>query len=182
MFNNLTYKKKLRLTGIAGLLAFGVIYRLAISRTLEEKVKYEQQLGTDQRWKDGEAASLQTMLAREAHVDTLFARYALDTLLPEKNLLAATSNFCKSNGLQLKEYKPYPAAAEDSIPLLTRTVTVQGSFVPCLRLMYFLETGQKVGRLASAEFRSHVDPQDKQTKLECVMYIQNLTFIHHEDQ
>src|ERR1700710_2079363 len=117
MFRNLNYKQKLRLTGIAGLLALFLCYRWSISRTLEEYQKYSRE--TEMVNGRAGGSSLQEIDLKEARINGLMAHFALDTLLPEKNLLSVVSNYCKQYHLQLKEYRPFHVSREDSLPVLT---------------------------------------------------------------
>lgn len=181
MFKNIPYKQKLKLAGLTSLLALFLCYRLSISHTLDEYSRYEQD-SHNTVGREEEAPSLAGMQDREARANELFTRYTLDTLRPEKNLLSVASNYCKDHQLQLKEYKPYSFSATDSIPVLTRTLTVSGAFIPCLKLLYDLESAQQVGRISSVEFKSYTDPQDKKLKLDCTLYIQNLIQSNHDNR
>lgn len=179
MFKKLSHRQKLKLTSAVALLAMLLCYRLSISRTVEEYRKFAAHKNEKQYVMD--APSVENILANEERIDAYFRKYALDTLLPEKNLLAVASNYCKSNGLSLKEYKPYDLPSHDSIPVLTRIITVEGGFIPCLKLVNVLETGGKVGRVSSVDFASYTDPKDKTVRLTCTLYIQNLIASNHED-
>jgi hypothetical protein len=180
MFSQFSYKQKLKFIGVASLLSLFLCYRLSISHTVEEYRKYTQESGIAAEQAGG-APSLAGLQARETRVGELFTRYTLDTLQPAKNLLSVSSNYCKTHQLQLKEYKPYSLSRNDSIPVLTRTVTVGGAFIPCLKFLYELESAQQVGRVAAVDFRGYTDPQDKKLKLDCTLYIQNLIPSNHED-
>jgi len=181
MFSKLSYKQKLKGIGIASLLALILCYRLSISRTIEEYQKYSSET-TAAAGQVSDAASLTNLQNREDKVGSLFTRYALDTLQPEKNLLSVASNYCKGHNLQLKEYKPFPVSRNDSIPVLTRTVTVSGPFIPCLRLLYSLESAGQVGRISAVDFKGYTDLQDKKPKMDCILYIQNLIPTNHESR
>jgi hypothetical protein len=179
MFNRLSYKQKLNGLGVLSLLALVLCYRLSISRTIEEYQKYSKETSA-LAGQAPDATSLADLQGREQRVGGIFMQYTLDTLQPEKNLLSVVSNYCKLHNLQLKEYKPYSTARNDSIPVLTRTVTVGGPFVPCLRLLYDLERSGQVGRVSSADFRGYTDLQTKKTKMDCTLYIQNLIPTSHD--
>lgn len=180
MFNKLTYKQRLQAIGVLSLLALFLCYRLSISRTIEEYQKYSRETSAAASGSVSDANSLAELQTREDHAHGLFALYMLDTLQPEKNLLSVASNYCKGHNLQLKEYKPYSLTRNDSIPILTRTVTVNGAFIPCLRLLYELERSGQVGRVSSVGFKGYTDPQDKKAKMDCILYIQNLIPNNHE--
>jgi hypothetical protein len=179
MLNKFSYKQKLKGIGIVSLLALVLCYRLSISRTIEEYQKYSRETSAI-AGQAPDAASLADLQDREQRVRGIFTQYTLDTLQPEKNLLSVVSSYCKLHSLQLKEYKPYSSTRNDSIPVLTRTVTVGGPFVPCLRMLYDLERSGQVGRVSSADFKGYTDIQTKKTKMDCTLYIQNLIPINHE--
>ncbi len=84
--------------------------------------------------------------------------------------------------MRLKEYKPYGFSHEDSLSVLTRVVTVNGAFVPCLKFLYALEKLRQLGRISATEFKTYKDPQDKKLKLDCTIYIQNLILSDYEQQ
>jgi hypothetical protein len=179
MLSKFSYKQKLKAIGLLSLLALVSCYRLSVSRTIEEYQKYHQDMAMT-AGQAPDAASLSDLQTREDRVNELFTRYALDTLLPEKNLLSVASNYCKLHKLQLKEYRPYSLSHADSIPVLTRTITVGGAFVPCLRLLYELESSGQVGRVSGVDFKGYTDLQDKKPKMDCILYIQNLIPVDHE--
>src|ERR1700750_3309062 len=131
---------------------------------------------------DASGKSLQNLYTKEQMLTTLFNQFQLDTLHADKNLLVQITAYCKENNLRLKEYKPFSRSKNDSLEILTRIVTIEGGFIPCLQILYQLETTGKSGRLSSADFKSYVDPQDKKTKMDCTMYIQNLISNNHENE
>ena len=179
MANNLSYKQKLKLVGLGALVALFLCYRLSISRTIDEYHKYQQESALD-LLSGGDASSVGAIQARADHVGELMSLYQLDTLRPEKNLLAAVSDYCKFNDLQLKEYKPFGFSRTDSISVLTRTVTVSGAFIPCLKFVNAMENLRRIGRVSATEFKTYKDPQDKKLKLDCTIYIQNIIDSNHE--
>jgi hypothetical protein len=173
MFANLTYRQKLKWLGAAAILALILCYELSVKNTVQEYVKYELANGPG-NGPERPAYSAGELGTREARIGSLYNRYLLDTLSSDKNLLSITSNYCKTNHMQLKEYKAIGLAKTDSIQVLTRIVTVEGGFIPGLKLIYQLETGKNAGRISSAEFSANPDPRTKITKLDCTIYVQNL--------
>jgi hypothetical protein len=173
MFIRLSYKQKLKWLGGISLLALLICYQMAIKRTVREYLKDEVQVETTDvgTFSSMSVAELQN---RNVQASNLYNLYLLDTLNPEKNLLSIASNFCKTNNLRLKEYKPIRVGNNDSSKVLIRIVTVEGSFINCLKFLFELETRKNSGRVSSAEFNTFKDTQDKKMKLECIIYIQNL--------
>jgi hypothetical protein len=173
MFKNLSYKQKFKLLIIVSIVAVFLCYLLAVRRTIEAYSKYTQMAATNESL-EASPLTVDELQNSNKKVNALFDQFILDTLQSDKNLIAVASNYCKTNGLELKEYKPVNIAANDSIEVLTRTITIEGGFVKCLKLLYVLETGKKVGKVSSVEFKSYTDPQDKKVRMDCTIYIQNL--------
>jgi hypothetical protein len=175
MPDRFTYKQKLKGLGIIALLALILCWQLAISKTVREYGLYRQSFesgGGDPN--EQSVTALQTLRNREAAVMAVYNRFRLDTLDTEKNLLSIAGNFCKTNDLRLKEYRPFAESRYDSIPVLTRVVTVEGRFIQCLKFLFELEKVKSAGRVSAVEFRSYKDTRDKVQRLECTIYIQNL--------
>lgn len=172
MFAHLSYKKKLKYLGIIVIPVLFLCYELSFKKAIEEYKRYER---TAERGGGMIAIkSVSILAARQARVEGLYNRYVLDTFSVDKNLLAIASNFCRSNGLTLKEYRTVSLATSDSIQVLTRLLTVEGRFIPGVQLIYELETKRRAGRVSSAVFASFVEHRDKSTRLDCTLYIQNL--------
>jgi hypothetical protein len=179
MFAHRTYKQKLKWLGAGAVLILILCYALAIQKTIREYSRYEKyDEAAGQAATPGMSGmsgmSVQEWRSREEQVGRLYTRYVLDTMQSDRNLLSVASNYCKGNNLQLKEYKPVNFSMTDSTQVLTRVVTVEGGYIACLKFLFTLETGKNAGRVSAAEFRSFMDTQDKKTKLDCSVYIQNL--------
>ena len=172
MFSNISYKQKLQFLGVLVFLALIVCYQFAIKKTMDERKKYLNY--TIANYSQQDMTSMEQLRKRETKANLLYNQFILDTLQPEKNLLSVVSNFSKLQNLNLKEYKSIAIGKHDSIQVLTRLVTVEGSFNGCLKLLYELERSKKVGKISSAEFKSYLDAQDKSIKLDCSVYVQNI--------
>ncbi|HTC00685.1 MAG TPA: hypothetical protein VK705_08385, partial [Ferruginibacter sp.] len=144
MLSNLTYKQKLKLFGVASFLLVILCYQFSIKRTIQEYLKYDQ--FEDLNNYHGESnIDIRDIQSKSTKVNTLYKQFLLDTLQADKNLLSVASNYCKENNIQLKQYKPIYALGNDSIKVLTMEVTVEGSYIKCLNLLYELETKKKLG-------------------------------------
>jgi hypothetical protein len=179
MFAAIGYKKKLQLLGISIVPVLVLCYQLSVKKTVEEYEKYQQVAGqTEQAGQMGQPgqrmASMSALASRQARVEGLYNRFVLDTFAADRNLLAIASNYCRSNDLTLKEYRTISVARIDSLQVLTRVVTVEGRFIPGLKMIYELEAKRNAGRVSCAVFGTVVDHQDKSTRLDCTLYVQNL--------
>ena len=159
--------------GGLAILALIICYKLAISNTITEYKKYNIAL-TENNEINQSGDLLTDLNYREQKINDLFNKFVLDTLQPSKNLLNVSSEYCGENNLKLKEYRPWHFSKNDSIQVLTRIITVEGSFIDCVKLLHELESVRKLGKVGSADFRSYKDPSDKKVKLNCTIYIQNL--------
>ena len=168
----LSYKKKLKWLWIVVILTLLLCYQFAIRRTISE---YAMARSTENTGAPAlSVMSMEELRSRDAQLTRLYHRFLLDSLASDKNLLSIAGNFCKANSLRLKEYRPIGSVEEDGRQVLTRTIRVEGGFVAGLRLLFELETRKNAGRVSGAEFKSYKDAQDKMTKLDCIIYIQNL--------
>jgi hypothetical protein len=168
----LTSRKKLKMLGFAVIPALLLCYELSIKRTIEEYRLYrEGQQRAAQLMSPADGLQLQ---GRQVKLMALYSRYALDTLATERNLLAIASHYCDSTNLTLKEYRNVSLVQDDSMRVLTRILTVEGKFIPGLKMIYDLETKRQAGRVSSVAFTTVTDHRDKSTRLDCTLYIQNL--------
>jgi hypothetical protein len=184
MFANLTYKQKLKWLGAGAVLALILCYGLAIQNTIREYSRYAQSEEAAGQGIDpgsphvtgspGSPSGPDASGLSGASLQLLYTRFILDTMQSDKNLLSVASNYCKDNDLQLKEYKPVNFSKTDSTRVLTRVVTVEGRYIACLKFLFALETRKNAGRVSAAEFKSYMDTQEKKTRLDCTIYIQNL--------
>lgn len=175
MLDRFTYKQKLKGLGVVALLALLLCWQMALSKTIREYAAYRQSLEKVGGYPNGQSVTaLQELRSREAAITVLYNRFLLDTLATEKNLLSIAGNFCKANDLRLKEYRPLARSLNDTIPVLTRVITVEGGFIRCLKFLFHLEKVTAAGRVSSVEFRSYKDTRDKVQRLECTIYVQNL--------
>jgi hypothetical protein len=173
MSNKLSYRKKIKLLGAAGVLALLVCYKLSIARTVEEYRLYKTNKQATLSSGAGAPTGMQ-LEQKEKQLNQQLERFVLDTLDNSKNLLSIIGNYCNSHDLTLKDYLPYPVTQADTLQVLTRYVNVEGPYLDCLKLVYELETRHKAGRVSAVFFKSYTDVNKAETHLNCMIYIQNL--------
>lgn len=173
MFSSLSNKKKLRLLGFAVLPVLFLCYKLAVSKTITEYRNYKNNIVNEEQ--AGISMNAGTVLKnRQKELDLLLAQYTLDTLNGNKNFLTVVGEFCRDNGLELREYKPMGVSPGNPVKFMTRSVTVEGPFINCLQLVYALETQYQAGRVSSVFYKSTKDPKDESVSLGCTVIVQNL--------
>jgi len=173
MLKNLTYRQKLKWLGAGAVILVLICYQFSFSKTIKEYKTYKQYKSVSSNTLNDEA-ELNLLQSKNRMLDGILNKFLLDTLDETKSLLAVAGNFCNANNLQLKEYKPFPAIQADSIRTVVRSITVQGSFINCLRLLYHLETQSDIGRISSVNFKSFSAAGNSAMLLNCTVFIQNL--------
>jgi hypothetical protein len=173
MFKLIPYKKKLSLLYIALGIILIVSCRLNFQKTIE-KLSLYQTLEKESLDSVNSSDSAQNLERTDKYLNELFRKYHLDSIENHRNILSVVSEACADSGLQLKEYRPYSICKVDSIQVLTRLVTVEGTFVSCLRLLYKLEKIDSLGRICSVTYKKYTDAQTKKEKLDCTLFVQNL--------
>jgi hypothetical protein len=168
----LTAKQKLKFLGFAVIPTVLLCYQLSIKRTVEEYRRY--QIGVKEAAQIRAATPPAELAATQTSVEALYHRYSLDTLSADRNLLAVVSHFCDSTNLRLKDYRNVSLVQDDSMRVLTRLITIEGRFIPGIKMLYDLETKKEAGRVSSVAFTTVTDRQDKSTRLDYTLYVQNL--------
>ena len=168
----LAAKQKLKLLGFAVIPTVFLCYQLSIKRTVEEYRRY--QIGVKEARRSGLPRPLRNWRKGRRSVEALCRRYSLDTLSGDRNLLAVISHFCDSTNLRLKEYRNVSLVQDDSMRVLTRLITIEGRFISGIKMIYDLETKKEAGRISSVAFTTVTDRQDKSTRLDYTLYVQNL--------
>jgi hypothetical protein len=179
MSNPLTYESKLKWLCVSFVLSLIICFKFSILKTIKEYQKYKYNYTSNQENSE-QKTHLSILQAKNIQLTNIFRKFQLDTAQIEKSLLSFTSAYCNENALLLKEYRPFSLSKNDSINVLTRTITVEGPFISCVKFIKALETNAKVGRVSSVDFKSFVDGQDKKIKLNCKIFVQNLLIKYAE--
>jgi hypothetical protein len=172
MFKNISYRKKLKALWVGSIIMLFICYRFSISKTIEQYKVYNNSAISETN--NDETSTLENLKLKNKTLDETLAKFVLDTADNSKNLVGIIAPLCAQNNLVLKEYKPAPAAQIDSLKILTRSVSLQGKFIDCLKLVYNLETQANAGRISSLLFKSYTNPSDSKTNLVCTIYVQNI--------
>jgi hypothetical protein len=148
-----------------------ICYRFSIRETIKQFKRYEEFQKNEVQ--TGSMGNLDYKRIDDS-LHFIFGRYLLDTLHPDKSLIHNIGSYCLDSNLLIVDYKPV-SESKTGIKVLTRQVIVQGSFNHCLDLIYFLEHNDQVGRVEATKFWSILDNKDKIIRLNCSIYIQNIT-------
>jgi hypothetical protein len=174
MFQNISFQRKYQLLLLVSGLLMLCIYQFAISKTVD-LYRRNNELN----------AKLAEAVNTPQQVDAIHKRLkALDKLIPSRKtdsvgsvhdtLLSVLSQYCKENSVLLKSFPETSTYEEGSFEIETNSFTLQGNFIPLLRLVYLLEQKERIGKISSLNFQSAKDYDSKRTVLPLTVYLQTV--------
>jgi hypothetical protein len=172
MLKNLSYQKKYYLSLLSSVLLAIIIYQFAISKTISLYQK-NQDLNTKLKEAVNTPAQLETIYKNLASLNKFIQSNQSDSAGSVHDaLLGILSRYCKENGTLLKSFPETSFYTEGNFEIQTNTFTLQGSFVPLLRLVYLLEQKERIGKVSSLNFQATKDYDSKKTVLPVTVYLQ----------
>ncbi|HSZ35331.1 MAG TPA: hypothetical protein VK772_18600 [Puia sp.] len=176
MKSRYTYKRKFQFLIALFILTGILFYRFSIKTTFSQINQYEEFRKIEDQSNLTESRNYKLM---SDSLQVILDKYVLDTLHPDKNLVYSISSYCLDSDLLVVNYKPF-AHTVTGIQVSTRQVIVEGSFNHCVDLIYYLEHIKGIGRVESAKFWTISDNKDKEIRLNCSIYIQNIINLQDE--
>lgn len=178
-WSTLPYKKKILLLRAASVLVVLLVYFYGISPTIKEFNAYKEN--------SRKVIALQANPYMKISGELRKVKQVLDNISSDSSAIVLNSlnyltQYCKDNQLKLAEYKPLAPLLHQALAVTTRKVTVEGGFIPLVRLLYDLETQQHYGMLSSVYFKTTEDLNNQKITLNCTFYLQNLINIYHEKE
>lgn len=173
-FKQLTYKLKLRYLYIGVFLFAVIVYKAAISTTIN---LYSDNSKLSAKIKKAENAPLSIAELRKSleKLDDKLNHYLIDTTKEQEHTLEVVSEFCNKNRLELKELPKRKVTIEKDFTIITSVLKIEGNFSGSIKLLNELEYLQKLGRLSSVSWKSYIDSKTKKTILCMTIYLQNIT-------
>ncbi|MBI2968492.1 MAG: hypothetical protein HYY40_11870 [Bacteroidetes bacterium] len=92
-----------------------------------------------------------------------------------QRLLELLTNFCKREGVILREFPKPEKNAQRNYSVETSIFVVEGNFSDLNRLIYELEQKQKAGKVSSVLFQTKEDYKTKRISLTATIYLQNVS-------
>ena len=89
-------------------------------------------------------------------------------------LLDEVSAYCNENSLVFRDMQYTHQVNKGSYQIQTNFLSVEGSFIPLLKLIYNLETNYNTGQIVSVCFESKKEVKTKKTRLFVHVYYQNI--------
>ena len=172
-FNNIPYKKRNQWLVIGLLVFLMVIYMASIQPTMElwsANNQLEAQLNLAKTAPSGIKALEMKSRAWENQI----SHGQIGDTVAEQTLVEAVSGFCQRNRLLLKEYPGVFVEENNDFLIETNLLNIEGSYANILKLAYFLEYEEQLGRIASLRFETVQDRRTRRTSLEAALYLQNI--------
>lgn len=174
MFKGLTHKRKFQLL-LAGLvIAPFLVYWIAISDTVAAATKCRE-LNEQYAQTSDMDRSLAEMRAKVNETSLALGMVDGDVDVFQSELLSSVSVFCKDKGLELIDFAESEVYVESGMHIETIPLTVEGGFEPTVRLIHYLETEAKVGRLVSTELKLVKVRKSQKEVLQTTIHVQNVT-------
>jgi len=179
MKKKITYQQKLLYTLIAGALFSIVIYKLALSKTIHLAIKnneLQQQIALNQ----DAPKQIEEVSQKIKKIEQLVGDKEGNERDIHQLLLESVTGYVQQNGLILKDFPQPFVISENGYITKTAQLTVEGDFVPLLKLIYFLENNYKVGKVVAVDFKTTKEIRTRKRKLNTTIYLQNVKAENHE--
>lgn len=125
---------------------------------------------------------IQTIQQKLQTIEQLIGNDTYQEIDIHQTLLEAITGFVQKNELVLQDF-PQPFVSIDN-GYITKTakVTVQGDFIPLLKLLYFLEHKYQVGKVVAVDYKATNDLRTRNKELNSIIYLQNVKAENNEEK
>jgi len=165
------YQKRFFMLVGATLLLLFFSYQWSFKKAAQEK-KMHTQLKEKQALITNLGSEMQKWNELNRQVDTQFGSGVIQSF--HENLLNAVGNFCEKNRLTLSEFSEPFTGNDGGYQVETIILTIEGSFIPLLELIYMLETEFKGGKIASVDFYKKKNFKTGKDELFLKLYMQKI--------
>jgi hypothetical protein len=173
MLQKYSNKKKANYLIIGFLIAIMLVYSLAIKRTINEystcKTLQEQLKGLE--YAPTKIAEYEQKIN---YIESSIGASSTSAGFYQEQLLSLISKHCKVNNLTLSEMPEPYLFQQKNLQIETYPVTIQGTFIPMLKLMHYIEANKKYGRVISARFYKKRDNETEKVSVFMTLYIQHV--------
>jgi hypothetical protein len=165
----MNYKQKYQLL-LGGIALFTLIaYWLAFGKTWtaysNTKVMQQQFASTGQIWQQIESYQQQLEDLDAGQNNQFFT---------QNYLFQKVTSFCQKNKLAIQEMPESIIYEQQDMEILHNPISVQGTYIPMVKLLYNLEQTNKLGRIVSVEFDLGKNYQSRKKELTANIYLQNI--------
>lgn len=178
MLTRLTYKYKFFVLIVFIMLASILIYRMAISKTIDKygqcnKLKIDLEMINDAPQR---IANIQIKLKRIENVIG-----SIDpTIQNQEAIFELVSNYCNQNHATLIEISNPVLTEKGDFLIETHRIELEGSFIKLNRFIYLLEQKYNIGHVVSVRFQTKQNRKTKRVRLHATVYIQNIKSMNDE--
>jgi len=162
--------KFLLLIGISiALLLFS--YFGAVSKTLSIRSKYLKLKKETVSYSDM-AQQLNVLASKEVHYDSLVQKMNLSNTSLENNLLKTLNNEIGNTAVKLKAFNAPHSYSNGTSSYTTISFSLEGGFIPILKVLYNLEHAAAFGQILHLEFTKETDYRTRRTALNAQVLLQ----------
>ncbi len=172
MAQRLDNRMRFRLLAFALAVSPLLLYWIAVSDTVEAAQSCERL--QEQYEQVGEIESKLMEVRRQLTLSGASLGMVKGSEEFQTGLLAAVSGYCSEKGIELVDFPASEFYTEGGMTVETIAFTVEGAFIPTVRLIHHLETEAKVGKLSSTAYRRTITKKDKRTVLRTTIHIQHV--------
>jgi hypothetical protein len=170
MFKQLSYRKRIKLFPVGFLIAFLLIYLLAIRETLKIKKECKELAGQTNAAKDAprQMAQIQNKLNELNNIMGKGDKESDSDPLLE---FVSSSN---SSGTSLVDFQPLHVYQHQNYQVETRTAVFEGSYINLLKFLHAVEKGFKSGKVVSVKFQTETNLKTERKRLLMSLFIQSV--------
>jgi hypothetical protein len=174
MKKKITYKQRLLYALIGGFIFSIVVYNVALADTItlaQKNSDFKEQIAKNIDAPEQVIITKQKIKRIEQLVGTNKDYGAIDI---HQLLLESVTGYVQQNSLILKDFPQPYVVTSDGYVTKTAQLTVEGDFIPLLKLIYFLEKDYSVGKVVAVDFKTFKELRTRKRKLNTTIYLQNV--------
>jgi len=145
-------KKTKNILLVAGfVLTLVICYKLAISKTIEQKQQYTALKQQETLFKNA-PKKLSLLKQKEIYYDSLLTNYQLDGSSIQNNLLKTINTFADTNYIKVISFLEPHIIIENDLTIKTYKFILEGNYNAINKLIYQLEQKTKFGEIINLHF------------------------------
>ena len=179
MLKNISYRNKNKYLLIFIFSGLFLIYFFAIKKTITcagECSYIENRLNSAPGISEKTAA----LLTKLKEFDKLMMIREDSSFTVQQELLGVVTKYCQTNQTILRDFPKSRIQKKNEFVIETNTFVLEGSFIKLLELVYLLEQKERIGKIASIDFKSAKDLRTKGMALSASIYLQKIKKSSHE--
>lgn len=171
MLNKLNTRLKLNLLFFGGAFFFVLIYNLSLTKTFS---CYTETKVLEEKLKAKETLPKRIKVLEAEFKDYSPSNDSSDLENQQEELLNLVSNYCNQNSLLLKDFPKGIKGNESTYEICTQRFSIEGAFIPAIKLCNLLEKESKYGRVCSVNFLLQKDIKTGLESLLTTFYVQSV--------